>query len=907
MTSFQSVLFRSRFWCLIGQLALGVSITLLILLAGFLLAALADALFVLSEESRRICLAVLFVWAGIGLLASCWFAFRVARRLPAELDQLNNDRRHTISCALGLTSLHGGKGLAGWLAGQAEKQAIAAVRQARRHYPALRRWFYAGVWIVLGSAIGLYAASSHAFLVLGERLLFPERDIPPLSPYTFIISPAQPETYYGDDLVLSVQIECGEGAEAPTDIRMLLKMEGVPIQNLPAFRDSSGKWVRVLEKVTSPCSIAFATADGRARSSFVPVRVNTRPRILSGKAVITPLPYTGEALREVQLGGSEIQVPDGGSASFELVCSREIAGGYGLFTPSGSQEPLRVDARAEGKQLHLSMKVRAPGTLLMQVTDASGREADAPVQIRLSVLPDTPPEVRISQPEDGSLLVAGHPLEVKAEAEDDYGISRFSLYKALAPFRQHGVSVLEGKGRKQSYAHTYDTAALGLKPGDRLELRAEVGDENPFRFNIISSPTTTVTVISQEDYAEILRLQLSYDQFLARYEALEAAFADVSEALKTASLAETPEDRDLALQKAKGAMRQARELAASVAGDFPAFDMDGELSQLAEEMAGACDSYLSELDSITLQTPADEAREKINKINEALRAQEEALEQQSQEAEQVALMAQVMNAMRQFFDLVEKQEQMTQLFYRFKEEFGTSSTREPGQLEGLGAEQASLRDEYARWEESLSPLLSALGKYPQHQAVRRQVFAMRTACEQAGVEGLMDQASTEAMRHQPADAHAYALQALEGLRSLLQQDCSSEQMQQKLSECAAGLSAAARQTLKQMLEDCTKGNSRSQGQKGSGQGNGISMVPGRSGRAMIGPQRKEMNAMRGRGRGNPRQPESADSGRSNSVSPFAPPMEDDGKQKPHAPSFPDIPMEQVPPAYRDAVRSYFSH
>jgi hypothetical protein len=92
-------------------------------------------------------------------------------------------------------------------------------------------------------------------------------------------------------------------------------------------------------------------------------------------------------------------------------------------------------------------------------------------------------------------------LEVKAE--DDYALSRFVLYKALAPYRQHGISELQGKSRTQVLVRSYDTAALGLSPGDKLELRAEVGDENPFRFNIVSTPTTIVHVISEEEYAAV--------------------------------------------------------------------------------------------------------------------------------------------------------------------------------------------------------------------------------------------------------------------------------------------------------------------------------------------------------------------------------------------------------------------
>lgn len=109
----------------------------------------------------------------------------------------------------------------------------------------------------------------------------------------------------------------------------------------------------------------------------------------------------------------------------------------------------------------------------------------------------------------------GEPLVVKVEAQDDYGVTRFDIFKSLAPYRQHGVSVLQGKGPRQVWEAAYDTGAMGLHAGDTLELRAEVGDSNPFRFTLVSSPTTRLTLISQEEYAAFLRMELGYKEFLS--------------------------------------------------------------------------------------------------------------------------------------------------------------------------------------------------------------------------------------------------------------------------------------------------------------------------------------------------------------------------------------------------------
>lgn len=898
MKRFKAMLFRARAACFIGQLFLGCSRTVAVLLAVVLLAALADAGLILSQGTREFLQPVAACVAGAGFLLSFLSACYAVRRVPSELDRLNRDGRCTIACAMGLPvrSQPGEVSLGDWLVQQAYGQAADAILRARRHAPALRRWAWGMVWLLVagGVLLGVQMAFPQAFLVLGQRLAYPARDIPPLSPYTFTWSPQSPSVPCGEDIALSVHVE---GGKPPQGMNLLLRLGNGHVQTLPAFRTRKGDWCRVLEKVTAPCSIAFATADGRARSRFVPVTVNYNPRILDGQATITPLPYTGQPPTQSRLGGSEILVPDGGSVSIVLNCNREIAGGLALFTPTGETHPQKAEARAEGNRLHVSMKVRVPGTLSMQVTDSHGRSADAPVCTRVAVLPDAPPEVSITQPEDGTYLLAGHPLELRVEASDDYGLERLTLYKALAPYRQHGMSILQGKDAKQVYHCVYDTAAMGLKSGDVLEWRAEVGDSNPFRFHIASSPTTSVMIVSEEEYAALLRLQMDVEEFLARYEALETGLGQAREALQALLSSSREEERASALAAALQAMQHTEELAKKIADDFPVFDMDGQLSRLASEIGETLEADIRQLSG--LPSDAEELADKVGELLERLGASGEELSWQTGEADKVALLARAVEAQEELLNLYQRQQEMVQLFNRFKAEYGVSSTAEPGKLEGLGVEQASVRDAYTAWEESLSPLLAELGRHEELEPMYQLLFAMRTVCEQAGVEGLMDEAVGAADSHLPADAYAYARQAMEGMQQLISQSCSETARQNCLQQSMGNMGSSARNTLQQMLDALKQGRGQ---QRGMGQGRGASMAPGGRGRKMMGPSRSRWKARSGKqGQGPgagaaPGQGRGAPAGERQGV----------GNPPPDAVRFPESTLEQVPALYRDAVRQYFS-
>ncbi|MBQ8480768.1 MAG: hypothetical protein IJ503_10355 [Akkermansia sp.] len=882
MKKFRRELNWARLACFVAQFFCGLSWVLAIMGGLLVLAALVDWGFVLSDSTREALYEYALWVPGVLLLPVLWKAVHTAYRLPMELDALNEDERHTISSTLQLPLQSRGE-LTDWLTEQAQQQAAKAVRRARGHYPALRRYLIAVLVPTVAAAvfIGLYSVSPVIFSTLAARLLQPHEDVPPYSPYRFSLLPTKPIVHFGEDISLSCRVE---GDTPPSELRLLLRADGVPLQVLPVFRAQDGSFVRVLEKVTAPCEVAFATADGRARSHYVPVQVSYSPRILSGQAVVTPLPYTGLQPTEHVLGGSEIRVPDGSTVAFTLNCSSEITGGYGYFSAAGESEQKQVKVRVSGKSLTAELPLRQAGTLTLQVKDAAGREADTPVHIRLAVLPDTPPSVSINKPEDGSYLVVGQPLAVEVKAEDDYALNRFNLYKALAPYRQHGISVLPENARSHTATQTYDTVALGLRAGDVLELRAEVGDDNPFRFNIVSSPTTRVTVISESEYARILQMELSYDEFLSRYVELEAAIAAAVEALKSGDLS-----------AARREMEQARDLARTFAADFPVFDMDGKLSELSRQIVSVLDENLSEM------TAPDSAA--VERMLSRLGQFSAELKAETQQAAEVALIARAMEARLRFAQLLERQSEQVRLYRLFMDEYGAASTSEPGKLEGLGAEQATIMQEYIEWEDSLSPLLEELGRHESLLPMYQQVFAMRHACEQAGVEGLMDQAVAESSAHHPADAHSYARQALEGMQQLQSQECSAESCTNAAQQCRSNMCSAAGNTLQQLL-DAMK--NRSQGKSpgyGVGSGNGSSYMPNAPGGKLIGPSRSRMSQRQSRGRSTgpsagSRQPtkQGATPVGSSVVSPHA-----------EAPAYLNSGSEIVPAPYRDAVRSYFSH
>lgn len=923
-TDFRSQLFRARLLCGLCTWVAGVGracVAALLLAVAF---ALLDRVFHFEASRREL---LLGIWGGavvLWLLAEVAWAVRSARRLPEELDLINGDSRQSIACALHLSAPDTPLGC--WLTEQSLRAASESLRRARRGgHPARRRlvWACGYVMAVAGVLALLYGLAPRATETLGLRLFRPDLDTPPYSSYSFRVSPTDAAVLYGDDMTLSVSVS---GEPEPEELVLLLDTPGLPMQKLPAFRDRRGHWVLELEKVTSPCRFAFSLPDGRARSRFVELRVIHQPRIVAAVATVRPPEYTGLPERRVSLGGSEISVPDGATLDFELTCSMEIASGYAEFSEAGGSEPLRLEGKARGRSLSVRLPVHRPGMVTLQVCDAEGREAPMPLQTRIGVQPDLSPEVRITSPEDGAFLVAGSPLTIEAEASDDYGLTRFELYKALCPYRQHGVSVLDGSKAEQRYSCTIDTAELGLRDGDAIELRAEASDANPKRYNIISSPTVKLHVISEEQYRRLLAMETGFEEFMARYRVLSEARENSLRAIKNALEAKLAE-RPAALAEVVRHSREARRIAEALAGDFPVFDMDGSLSEVAAELAAVFSQNEKEAASMPVYLPVEEYRERLQAMYERLEALEDDLDSQMQEAESVALAAEVQEATARFAELTEDQRDLVQRLRRFTDEYGASHTTQPERLEGLGEDQNFIARDYADWLEGLTDLRERLAAQPELAASAAMVQQMQQACREADISELMSEAARCAANHEPAEFLRAAERALQRMEQLARREASQEAAEKAAEQLLQQMSQQAADTLRRMMnargerrrqqqQQQQQGKAQQQQQQGKqqqqGQGSGSSKMasaPPRFRPEQALPRQKgegrrpgkNRSSKRGEGRqGDEGDEDSSEKRRSPGDASGAP---DDASAN-ERPGEADI--EQVPPAYREAVKAYFA-
>ncbi|HEX7239203.1 MAG TPA: hypothetical protein VF263_02975, partial [Longimicrobiaceae bacterium] len=266
-----------------------------------------------------------------------------------------------------------------------------------------------------------------------------------------------------------------------------------------AAREAWGRWARPVD--------AYESAWREARADVLPV---VPPQPVPGfdelRWRVRPPAYTGLPEREVRgaeglalLPGTRVRlrsrVPERWSA-----VRAELIGGGALPVRRGGGE-WSVEWTQGG----------AKGVALEAV--AGGEVVDRRV-VPVAVLADQPPEVALREPaHDLVVASATGRIPVRARAADDHGVADLRLTWIRSRGSGESFTFEEGEwawgrveraGKTVSGEHVLDLAALGLRPGDMIHLRAVARDRNDVTGPGESvSPTRVIRVARPEELDQV--------------------------------------------------------------------------------------------------------------------------------------------------------------------------------------------------------------------------------------------------------------------------------------------------------------------------------------------------------------------------------------------------------------------
>lgn len=765
---------RRRVWQRSGQWA-ALMRGLAIFLAGLVVLAALDALLALAPAAR---ISLMLAWAllctGFALTHIIQWQRRGDKAFARHADQIAGYRNPILSAleseeaAQSETRGTLGQFLSARLVKEGRMALLLHPEDSCRRSPIYRRARTVSLSIAAVVALILVIAWPISEIVL-PRLFAPWQDRPPYSPYTFAVQLPDAPVYYGDSARLSVNIT-GAPLKDPVVLRI---REPDGTQERVAFQESPTRFMQEIENLTRDVEFSFAT--GRARTHWMRVPIRYEPRILVARLRETPPPYTGIPERDLLLRDPRISGYPGTWLELSLASNRPLsAGQLHLQSPdSGKNTTLTAEIRDSNLAV-FRWPLEKDAEIEVFLEDIRGTHSREPFLLSQILREDTSPEVTITLPPAYSLATPSTLLQLEGYARDDLGLSQVNLWRGLGQFRDRPLSLgPQTRSRSLDIHETFPLSQLGVTPGDVLAFHLQARDTRPHGGGTTSSNQVHIEIIDEETYAEILRQQLTIQDFARKMtetsDALQAV-ANAAEALREAMESGADPETTQALHQAlSDSLHQAAELMEKLTADFPIYDIE---QQARDTWAEAADSISKQIDLLDLLHHDPEAPAVLAGIREYWRGPDaEALNQLIGESELLADINAFMQHAANIGEIINAQQELVRDMDREANQPGGAS---PDELSQLARRQDAIQRQLDTTTEAIRQQAEQSQNHPELAEMCSSALEMIDLIGQLAISQDMVQSASAGHTYQPQPMLRHAATALEKLEQLMQ-DCSGSE------------------------------------------------------------------------------------------------------------------------------------
>ncbi len=701
-----------------------------------------------------------------GLLAVAW-GIHLIRKTDHDRLSARIDRRQST----------GGEILAGWqLSSRAvrpsgalsEGLAAMAVDRAsgllRGFAPAdvfpwsrLRRAVQTCGGIVL--VVGLLAAAMPS--VAGtqlRRFLTPAADVPPFTGLRIELELDETTVLYGQDVMVTAKVSSDAVSKmqlvSVTDDGIENVLPMLPGRKADAAADGQ-QWQTLLTRVTEP--LRLHARSGPSRSRFHRLDVQMTPEILPPTVRITPPAYTGAGTYEGPIPRDGLSGLAGTEVQWQVKSNRPLSKGrLRLQYRDDSREEVLLkpaDERAGEDAVRStgatdqtppvlgSMQLSRPGRFELSVVDIEGIESQQRVEGTITILQDQRPVVRIASPRPMSLATPDIELPVVISAEDDYGITRLSLYRSLNGSPARKVDLQVDSSSRQNVEMQLPLNRYSLRPGDEIQLFARVEDNDPAGAKGAESPVTTVRIISAQEFQEMAIRRQGAESLQAKYEEARRHFESLAETLRQAreaagDAAESPES-SAATEALREKLQEAREKADEAAKAIEKLsqqampiDVDQQLAKQLEEQAALAEQMARELEEMT--TPSSESQEPLSEQQQMRLEQlaEQAAENRQQLQDQAV---DPLRTMQEILPLLVDQQRFAQITAQQRDlAQRLNSLRDSADPDDEETQRriADLESEQQQWREALDELLDDIQTHAEQLPQDPELEKLRQTAEE---------------------------------------------------------------------------------------------------------------------------------------------------------------------------------
>ncbi|HCE45692.1 MAG TPA: hypothetical protein DET40_19285 [Lentisphaeria bacterium] len=917
MDGFNNRLANLRRWWQLGLLLRDLVGTIIYAVMIFLAYAMFDYFFAFESDTRAaVGIILLLVLVSKALFLAVRALRLKDRDMAVRADIILGRSNRPVLSALELGNWLGNSKQA--LPGFAVFLAEQGIQKAEKELGAISVFKclpLSGIWKNMGILTALASCLLMVFLFAGDtlktlsaRVFFPYWDVPPCSSYVFSVDPQEPRILYGGDQAVSVRIT---GAPVEAQVWFITRYNGKTYRT-SCFRDNESRYTQRLEKVVYPLEFCFAA--GKARSRWHRIDLLYQPVIAVASVRITAPAYSGLPRKQFFAGNDELSGLKNSNVELSVTSNRELLDGRLILRPAGNPSAEEtIPAVKTGKStLNFNWSIKEPAEVEVVIRDIRGTCNKDRYILSQKTVPDRPPELSISNPPVFSLATPGSSMPLSGSASDDLGLQKVEIVKAVVGYRDRMKHLgPDAQARSFRFDDKLELKDIGVLPGQTLEFYMEAADGNPDLTGIASSEIVRVQIISEEEYALMLRVRTGLEDFVRRYRVISDEIRNLRKNLQeladkaAASPGKTAELAAL-LEKAVESSKHAADLFEKMAMDFPLYDIEKEFMKSLKDSSDKFRNIGVSLENLKPGTPdfAQKARMLSSQFEQAA----EPVEEQIRDAGEIELVARLLECRIRFEKITAAQETMVRRLQRLESE---TRFRDLKMLALLGQRQGELRKELLK---ILGDIEGSSAKLPSgYDKLKYGSLEFMDKVNELEIPALMLKAADAAKNTEGKKTLVNAELALEKMRQIL-----SESENGPFGTCKGGspnfdMRKKLGSTLQQMLDALKmlsrgdKGSAGTGGQ-GSASGTGEGMFGGvpdngyQSGMnsplniPVFGPQRTSFES----GHGNGAQGPSGIRIDKNASEKLSRPQagRSEGKEK-------GVPYENVPGKYREAVKKYF--
>jgi hypothetical protein len=462
----------------------------------------------------------------------------------------------------------------------------------------LVRPLFAARWIAVAIVVIALVAPR---LVATQWLRFadPFGDHPPYSRMTFSVDPGNTSVIYGGSI--DVRATVGGGVAD----RMELVLSGSENEPLPMFPEGDGKWRATVANVTTPQT--YLVRSGRARTPHYDLSVVTVPKLADVRFKVQLPAYTHRPPYDGPLPQNGLSGLAGTTVEVHAKSNRPLRGGTIAFTPLVSPTTSPTTAPATPSEIAMTpiatgasevagtFQIRSSGRISLGVTDVDGQRSTDSLSTSVTLLNDQRPIVRMISPKPNSFATPDALVKVEAMAEDDFGLSKVSIFRGLNDSRPRATDVPVPTPPPTQFTADAELRLgdYGLAPGDVIQLFARAEDNDPAGAKGSESSIVTLRIVSQRDMDRMIMAREGMEALQSKYAAAERRLENIDAELQKLEkeLAAADPNSKVAEETRKKIAELADRLAKAAADvqkladhEMP-FDIDHALSQQLKDIA----------------------------------------------------------------------------------------------------------------------------------------------------------------------------------------------------------------------------------------------------------------------------------------------------------------------------------